>query len=77
MQMSQKKGKAEEEFYKNQENAYKTKGKWNINKAILENEQQDFLNYAESWIKEYHSAGKDIKPLMLELKEQKKKSVFG
>jgi hypothetical protein len=27
MQMSQKKGKAEEEFFKNQENAYKTKGK--------------------------------------------------
>jgi len=69
-QMQEKKGKAEEAFIKDQENAYKTK-------AILEKEEDDFLKYAESWVKEYHSSGKDIKPLMLELKRLKKKNVFG
>jgi len=69
-QMQQKKDGAIEGFIKDQENAYKTK-------AILENEEEDFLKYAESWVKEYHSSGKDIKPLMLELKKLKKRNVFG
>jgi len=69
-QMQQKKDGAIDGFIKDQENAYKTK-------AILENEEDDFLKYAESWVKEYHSSGKDIKPLMLELKKMKKRNVFG
>jgi len=69
-QMQHKKSKAEDGFIKEQENAYKTK-------VILEKEEDEFLKYAESWVHEYHSSGKDINPLMLELKRFKKKNVFG
>lgn len=44
---------------------------------MLENEQDDFLKYAETWIKEYHNAGKDITPLILDLKAYKKKLFYG
>jgi hypothetical protein len=70
LQMEVKKQKAEEEFVKDQEDAYKTK-------LMLGNEQDDFLKYAEGWIKEYYQTGKDITPLILDLKAYKKKLFYG
>ena len=69
-QMNVKKQKAEEEFVKEQETAYKTK-------LMLNNEQDDFLNYAEGWIQDYNAQGKDITPLILDLKGYKKKLFYG
>jgi hypothetical protein len=60
-----KKKTAEEEFIKDQEEAYKTK-------FMLNQEQDDFLKYAEGWIQEYQREGKDITPLILELKNYRK-----
>ncbi len=40
---------------------------------MLQTEQDGFLNYAEGEIREYYNEGKDIKPLMLDLKAYKKK----
>lgn len=68
--MDVKRTKAESEFVNEQENAYKTK-------LILNNEQDDFLKYAESWIQDYHAQGKDITPLILDLKAYKKKLFYG
>lgn len=44
---------------------------------MLNQEQDDFLRYAEGWIQQYHQEGKDIKPLILELKNYKKKLFYG
>lgn len=68
-QMESKKHKAEEEFLKDQENAYQTK-------LMLQNEQTEFLNYAENWVRDYYKDGKDIKPLILELKNYKKRLFY-
>ena len=65
--METKKLKAEDEFVRNHEDSYKTK-------LMLSNEQDDFLKYSEDWIQEYYKQGKDITPLMLELKNYKKNS---
>ena len=65
-QMDIKRGKAEEDFKENIENAVKTK-------LMLQIEQEEFLKYAEGWIKEYHNDGKNIVPLLLDLKQYKKK----
>jgi hypothetical protein len=70
MQMEVKKKNAETEFVSDQEAAYKTK-------LMLNNEQDDFLKYAEESIKEYYNAGKDITPLILDLKSYKKKLFYG
>lgn len=70
LQMEVKKRKANEEFVIDQESSYKTK-------MMLNNEQDDFLNYAEGWIKEFHDQGKDITPLILDLKAYKKKLFYG
>ena len=40
-------------------------------------EQEDFLKYAEDEIREYYKEGKDIKPLILDLKSYKKKMFSG
>jgi len=69
-QMAEKKKKAQDEFLKEHENTYKTKG-------ILHEEQIDFLQHAEALVNEYKSQGKDINPLLLELKKYKKKMFFG
>lgn len=68
-QIENKKKKAEEEFLKDQENAYQTK-------LMLQNEQSEFLNYAENWVRDYYQDGKDIKPLILELKNYKKRLFY-
>jgi len=44
---------------------------------MINNEQDDFLKYAEGLIKEYHLEGKDITPLILDLKNYKKKLFYG
>lgn len=46
-----------------------------FNKVMMQNENEEFLDYAEQWIKEYYKSDKDIKPLILELKNYKKKLV--
>ena len=38
----------------------------------LETEDDDFIKYAEYWICEYKKQGKNITPLLLELKKYKK-----
>ncbi len=38
----------------------------------LEIEEDDFIKYAEYWISEYKKQGKNIMPLLLELKRYKK-----
>lgn len=68
--MDIKKQVAEEDFVKEQEGAYKTK-------IMLNNEQDEFLKYAEGWIKDYYNQGKDITPLILDLKSYKKKLFYG
>jgi hypothetical protein len=68
--MDAKRRKNEEEFVADQEDAYKTK-------IMLNNEQDDFFKYAEGWIREYYNAGKDITPLIIELKNYKKKATYG
>ena len=65
-QIDIKKNKAENDFKSDYENAIKTK-------LMLQNEQDEFLNYAEGWINEYHQDGKNIIPLLLDLKSYKKK----
>jgi len=44
---------------------------------MLQTEQEDFLKYAEDEIRNYYNEGKDIKPLILDLKAYKKKQFFG
>jgi len=43
---------------------------------MLQKEVDDYLKYAEEVVKNYYGAGKDIKPLILDLKNFKKKLVF-
>lgn len=69
-QMSLKKDKAEKDFKEDVENAFKTK-------LMLQNEQDEFLKYAEGWINEYYKDGKTIVPLLLDLKQYKKKLFNG
>ena len=69
-QILMKKQKANDEFVIDQESAFKTK-------LMLNNEQDDFLNYAEGYIREYYNQGKDITPLILDLKAYKKKLFYG
>jgi len=64
--MEIKKQRSEEDFHTDMENAFKTK-------LMLQNEQDEFLKYAEGWIREYYKDGKDITPLLLDLKAYKKK----
>jgi len=64
-QMDLKKKKAEEDFKLEMENAFKTK-------LMLQNEQDEFLKYAEGWIQEYYKDGKEILPMLLDLKQYKK-----
>jgi hypothetical protein len=43
---------------------------------MLNNEQDEFMQYAENSIREYYNTGKDIAPLILELKKYKKNSQY-
>lgn len=68
--MEIKKQKAEEEFIKDQEDAYKTN-------LMLQNEQDEFMRYADNCIGEYHASNKNLIPMILELKNYKKKTFYG
>ena len=70
MQMEIKRQNAEEEFINDQEDAYKTN-------LMLQNEQDEFMRYADGCIGEYHSSGKNLIPLILDLKSYKKKAFYG
>ena len=70
MQMEIKKQIAEDDFIKNQEDAYKT----NI---MMQNEQDEFMKYADYNIGEYHKQGKNLIPMILDLKTYKKKTFYG
>lgn len=65
-QIDLKKVKGEKDFRENLENAFKTS-------LMLQNENDEFLKYAEGWIQDYYKDGKDITPLLLDLKAYKKK----
>ena len=65
LQYEEKKRKALDTFEKFNEDQYK-------NLKRLEMEDDDFMKYAEYWINEYKQQGKNIAPLMLELKRYKK-----
>ncbi len=43
---------------------------------MLQKEQEDFLEYAEEEIRKAYNEGRDIKPLILDLKMNKKKMFF-
>ena len=64
-QMEVRQQKAEEEFKKELEHATKTQ-------ALLDQGEKQFLSYAEQCIAEWERQGKNVKPLIMELKNQKK-----
>ena len=65
LQYEEKKRKAIDVFRQFNEDSYK-------NLRRLEIEDDDFIKYAEHWINEYKQQGKNIAPLLLELKRYKK-----
>ena len=65
LQYEEKKRLAVDDFKQFNEDSYK-------NLRRLEIEDDDFIKYAEYWIKEYKDQGKNINPLLLELKRYKK-----
>lgn len=44
--------------------------------ALLDQQEKDFYSYAEQCIKEWESNGKNVKPLIMELKSYKKRTVI-
>ena len=69
LQLEEKKRLAKEHFMQLTQDSYKTK-------LGLEMETDEFLQYAEFWIKEYKKQGKNINPLLLELKKHKSNNHF-
>ena len=65
LQYEEKKRLAMDNFKQFNEDSYK-------NLRRLEIEDDDFIKYAEYWIQEYKQQGKNITPLLLELKRYKK-----
>ena len=65
LQYEEKRRLAMDDFKQFNEDSYK-------NLRRLEIEDDDFIKYAEYWIKEYKEQGKNITPLLLELKRYKK-----
>ena len=65
LQYEERKRLALDNFKQFNEDSYK-------NLRRLEIEDDDFIKYAEYWIKEYKQQGKNITPLLLELKRYKK-----
>ena len=66
LQSEEKRKKALEDFAKLNQDAYK-------NLQRLDNENDDFIKYAEYHIQEYKKQGKNIHPLLIELKKYKQK----
>ena len=69
MQYDEKRRNALKEFEQLNEDSYK-------NKLMLDKEDDEFIKYAEGWIRDYKQQGKDITPLLLELKRYKKVNNF-
>jgi len=66
LQYEEKKRQAMDDFKRLNEDAYK-------NMQRLDNENDDFIKYAEYHIEEYKKQGKNIRPLLIELKKYKQK----
>ena len=69
LQIEEKKKNALNDFFKSNEEIFK-------NKKNLEQESDEFIKYAENWIKDYKNNGKNITPLLLELKKYRKHNNF-
>ena len=69
LQLEEKKRLAKQNFIQLTEDSYKKR-------LGLEMENDEFLQYAEFWIKEYKKQGKNINPLLLELKRYKSNSLL-
>lgn len=67
-QMKKKNEAAVLEFQENQANSLKTK-------ALMEQQEKNFYSYAEKAIAEWQKEGKNVKPLIMELKNYKKRIV--
>ena len=66
MQVAQKNAKAQEAFVADQHASLQ-------NQALQDQQEKNFYSYAEKCVSEWESQGKNIKPLILELKNYKKK----
>ena len=69
MQYEQRKRQGFDDFVKLNEDAYK-------NMERMEKENDDFIKYAEAHIKDYKQQGKNVYPLLVELKKYKQKYSF-
>ena len=69
LQLEEKKRFAKKQFLDLVEDSYR-------NKLGLENEANEFYQYTEFWINEYKKQGKNIDPLLLELKKYKSNCSF-
>ena len=59
---------AEDEFIRDMQDA-------TVTQCLLDLKEKEFYSYAERCIKEWQQAGKNVKPLILELKNYKKKAL--
>ena len=46
------------------------------NNSLLDQQYKNFYSYAEKCIAEWQSQGKNVKPLIMELKNYKKKAIW-
>ena len=67
-QVQRKNENAVKQFQSDQEAAFKTQ-------ALLDQQEKNFYSYAERCIEEWQAAGKNVKPLVMELKNYKKRIV--
>lgn len=67
-QVDDKNRKAQEDFIAEQHAALR-------NNALKDQQDKNFYSYAEKCIAEWSSQGKNVKPLLMELKNYKKKVV--
>jgi predicted TIM-barrel fold metal-dependent hydrolase len=67
-QIETKQKKAEEEFKRDLEHQAKAQ-------ALLDHQEKNFYSYAEQALKTWQDQGKNVKPLILELKNYKKQIV--
>jgi len=65
-QIADKKAKAEKDFIEERKQAA-------IAQSLADQEEKQYYSYAEKCIKEWQDAGKNIKPLLIELKTYKNK----
>ena len=67
-QMDLKQRKVEETYKKDLEEATRAQ-------ALLDQQEKNFYSYAEQALKEWQDKGKNVKPLILELKNYKKQII--